>query len=404
MRIYQVIQTLPAIISKLQEVIDDQFALCFAEPLEKEYSSLLKLKEMVEETIDLEATKRHEYKLLPINDEMAEIERNLAKLEKEMEAIVNEMSIDRAKLEKTAQFWYCVRVPRGKNDNTYEQLATQKTGTFITSRRLKAISNEHKSIWSEYQKIQKEHIKQIAEVAATYWESTQRTGEILAYVDVASSVCHGTRPTVTNQLEIDIEGMEVMGIETSVENDMHLDSQIVLVTGPNMGGKSTLIKSVAIMAVLSQAGCFVRAKKATIGVCDAVYCRAGAGDGRGTSTFMGEMSETAAILQSATPQSLVIVDELGRGTSTSDGLAIAWALCEVLPGRCLFATHLHALARHPRVFNMHMTTSNGQPLFRVAPGSASKSLALECATGFPQAVVSLATKVLPSTTRHIHTE
>ena len=124
-----------------------------------------------------------------------------------------------------------------------------------------------------------------------------------------------------------------------------------LITGPNMGGKSTFLRQTALIAVLAQAGCFVPAARARIGLVDRLFSRVGASDNlaRGRSTFMVEMVETAAILAQATPRSLVILDEIGRGTSTYDGLAIAWAVVEAMHdhGRCrtLFATHYHELTR-----------------------------------------------------------
>ena len=127
-------------------------------------------------------------------------------------------------------------------------------------------------------------------------------------------------------------------------------ARLAIVTGPNMAGKSTFLRQNALLAVLAQAGCYVPAKRLRLGVVDRLFSRVGAGDdlARGRSTFMAEMVETAAILTQATPRSLVILDEIGRGTATYDGLAIAWACAEALheTNRCrgLFATHYHELA------------------------------------------------------------
>src|SRR5213075_2851643 len=150
-----------------------------------------------------------------------------------------------------------------------------------------------------------------------------------------------------------------------VPNDVKLDpgaEQILIVTGPNMAGKSTLIRQVALTVVLAQMGSFVPARAARIGVCDRVFTRVGAGDdlARGESTFLVEMRETAHILRHATARSLVVLDEIGRGTSTYDGVSIAWAVAEHLHdrlgARAMFATHYHELCAlaesHPRVRNV----------------------------------------------------
>src|SRR5690606_37521012 len=138
-----------------------------------------------------------------------------------------------------------------------------------------------------------------------------------------------------------------------VANDCRLDeaARLWLVTGPNMGGKSTFLRQNALIAILAQAGSFVPATRARLGLVDRLFSRVGASDNlaRGRSTFMVEMVETAAILAQATPRSFVILDEVGRGTSTYDGLAIAWAVIEAIHDqlrcRCLFATHYHELTR-----------------------------------------------------------
>jgi DNA mismatch repair protein MutS len=188
--------------------------------------------------------------------------------------------------------------------------------------------------------------------------------------------------------------------------------RIWLLTGPNMAGKSTFLRQNALIAVLAQAGCYVPAKSAHIGVVDAVFSRVGAADdlARGRSTFMVEMVETAAILNQAGARALVILDEIGRGTATFDGLSIAWAtverLHEVNGARALFATHYHELtalsARLPRLFNATMTVKEwkGDVVFlhEVAPGAADRSYGIQVAklAGLPPAVIARAKQVLQS--------
>ncbi len=184
---------------------------------------------------------------------------------------------------------------------------------------------------------------------------------------------------------------------------------ILLVTGPNMGGKSTFIRQAALVAVLAQAGSFVPAKRARVGIVDRLFARIGAGDdlARGASTFLVEMAQTARILNRATPRSLVILDEVGRGTSTFDGLAIAQSVVEHLQGkvgcRTLFATHylqLAALERLPGVGNVQVLVQQHRDrlafLHQVVPGAADKSWGVHVArlAGVPEAVVARARDLL----------
>ncbi len=203
--------------------------------------------------------------------------------------------------------------------------------------------------------------------------------------------------------------------EEYVANDTALDpteTQLLLMTGPNMSGKSTYLRQVAILVLLAQMGSFVPAESAQVGVVDRVFTRVGASDrlARGESTFMVEMRETAEILGQASPRSLIILDEIGRGTSTFDGLSIAWAVAEYLhdtPGlqaRTLFATHYHELAdlAHTRagVDNAHFEAREWKEevlfLRRLAPGPASRSYGIQVArlAGLPPAVTSRAREIL----------
>jgi DNA mismatch repair protein MutS len=204
--------------------------------------------------------------------------------------------------------------------------------------------------------------------------------------------------------------------EPYTPNDCKLDgsgaacARLAIVTGPNMAGKSTFLRQNAILAVLAQAGSFVPAKSLRLGVVDRLFSRVGAADdlSRGRSTFMAEMVETAAILTQATPRSLVILDEIGRGTATYDGLAIAWACAEALHDvnrcRALFATHYHELARletrlaHVCNLSLRAKEWNGDLVFlhEAAPGPADRSYGVQVArlAGVPPKVVARAREVL----------
>jgi DNA mismatch repair protein MutS len=215
------------------------------------------------------------------------------------------------------------------------------------------------------------------------------------------------RHPVLEQLAESLDG------ERFVPNDLFMNAEsdrILIITGPNMGGKSTYLRQAALISILAQMGSFVPAASARLPLWDRIYTRIGASDNlaRGRSTFMVEMTETAVILNTAGPKSLVILDEIGRGTATFDGLSIAWAVVEYLhsqPGiKALFATHYHELtelAEHlPGVKNRHVSVkeSDGNIVFlrRVEPGSADRSYGIEVArlAGLPNEVIERARDVL----------
>jgi DNA mismatch repair protein MutS len=203
--------------------------------------------------------------------------------------------------------------------------------------------------------------------------------------------------------------------EAFVPNDVQLDGgthQLVILTGPNMGGKSTYLRQVALLAVLAQAGSFVPARRAKLAVVDRIFARVGASDNiaRGQSTFMVEMQETANILHTATSRSLVILDEIGRGTATFDGLSLAWAVAEHLASnprarpKTIFATHYHELTdladALPGVANFHVVVREWQDdivfLRKVAAGRSDRSYGIQVArlAGLPAGVVARAREIL----------
>ncbi|MBA3453443.1 MAG: DNA mismatch repair protein MutS [Deltaproteobacteria bacterium] len=243
-------------------------------------------------------------------------------------------------------------------------------------------------------------------------------GAALAILDACASLAEVAarrgycRPTVDDGFALEITDGRHPVIEamlpagTFVPNDCRLDpdaEQLVLITGPNMAGKSTYMRQVAQIVLLAQIGSFVPAKAATIGICDRVFTRVGAADNlsRGDSTFMVEMRETASILSTSTRRSLVILDEVGRGTSTFDGVSIAWAVAEYLHdsigARTLFATHYHELVSladsRPRVRNVSVAVREhkGEIVFlrRVVAGGANKSYGIDVArlAGLPKSVI-----------------
>jgi DNA mismatch repair protein MutS len=270
------------------------------------------------------------------------------------------------------------------------------------------------------------HADQLTALAVAVAPQITATAEAIARIDVAASHAHRaaeggwTLPQLIDQpcLEIEagrhpvVEAALREGGERFVANDLSMGpaDRLWLITGPNMGGKSTFLRQAALIAVLAQAGSFVPASSAKIGIVDRLFSRVGASDNlaRGRSTFMVEMVETAAILSQATAKSLVILDEIGRGTSTYDGLAIAWAVVEAMhdQARCrtLFATHYHELTRlagRLDSLSLHHVRAREWKgdlvlLHEVAAGAADRSYGIAVAklAGLPPAVVARARSVL----------
>src|SRR5206468_4044878 len=226
------------------------------------------------------------------------------------------------------------------------------------------------------------------------------------------------RPDVADGFGIRLEGSRhpvgerMMPREAFIPNDVTLDEagRVSLLTGPNMAGKSTLLRQVGLCVVLAQMGGFVPARRAVLGVVDRLFTRVGASDNlvRGQSTAMVEMSETSAILHGATARSLVLLDEIGRGTSTYDGVAIAWAVTEFLHNtigcKTIFATHYHELTQlteelaHARNFNVAVREAGDEIVFlhRLEPGGADRSYGIHVGrlAGLPGVVVGRAWEVL----------
>ena len=270
------------------------------------------------------------------------------------------------------------------------------------------------------------HAEELTALAVAAASAITATADAIARIDVAAShaarAVEGgwTRPQLTDEacLEIDagrhpvVESALTASGERFVANDLSMSAsdRLWLITGPNMGGKSTFLRQTALIAVLAQSGAFVPAARAKIGLVDRLFSRVGASDNlaRGRSTFMVEMVETAAILAQATPHSLVILDEIGRGTSTYDGLAIAWAVVEAmhdqLQCRTLFATHYHELTRLAErldCLSLHHVRAREYKgdlvlLHEVADGAADRSYGIAVAklAGLPPSVVARAKSVL----------
>ena len=275
---------------------------------------------------------------------------------------------------------------------------------------VKAYELEYK-LYSDFRNYSKEFVTMIRETA-------ECIAELDVYTSLATSACEhnyvcpvlndGDGFVVKNGRHPVLE--QILPLGAYVPNDIELSAnsssktQFMILTGPNMAGKSTYMRQNALIAILAQIGSFVPADYAEIGIIDKIFTRVGASDDLtlGKSTFMVEMTETACILNTATAKSLILIDEIGRGTSTYDGVAIAWAVAEYIANqikaRCIFATHYHELNvmanNYPQIKNYRITVSedNGEIEFlrKIVPGGASKSYGIHVAkmAGLPNAVVS----------------
>jgi DNA mismatch repair protein MutS len=268
-----------------------------------------------------------------------------------------------------------------------------------------------------------------SEIRARVAEETKRlqaTARALSVLDVLAALSEIAvrrryqKPTLHDGDELEIVGgrhpvIEAIGETQFVPNDLYMNNsneRLLIITGPNMGGKSTILRQTALICLLAQMGSFVPAERARLPVLDRIWTRVGASDdlSRGRSTFMVEMTETAAILHNATPRSLVLLDEIGRGTATFDGLSIAWAVAEHLhdsaehAAKTLFATHYHELTelaeRLPGAQNYQIRVAEREGevifLYRLERGRASKSYGIEVArlAGLPPSVLVRARDVL----------
>jgi DNA mismatch repair protein MutS len=293
---------------------------------------------------------------------------------------------------------------------------------------LKELEIAISSAQTRQQRLEEALYANLVESVAENVEALLASADAVAELDVACGLAQVAgergyvRPAFVEASTLDIvDGrhpvIEALAGDGFVPNDLHLGldrERFVLLTGPNMGGKSTFLRQAALLVILAQIGSFVPARSMTLGIVDRIFTRIGAGDdlASGQSTFFVEMAEASNILRRSTRRSLLLVDEVGRGTATIDGLAIAQAICEYLLGleseapMVLFATHFHDLValaeRWPLVANFHVTAventaKSGAPVFshRVLPGSTSRSFGIEVArmAGLPAGVIARAREI-----------
>ena len=369
-------------------------------------------------------------------DELRSISRNAKQTIATLEAAERTRSgIGGLRIRYNNVFGYYIEVSRANATRVpadYERRQTLANAERYTTPELKDWEKKVLGAEERIVQIETELFNELCRQIAAQTKRLQATARALAAIDALAALAETAarrrfiQPTMHDGDEIEIiQGrhpvIEIFNEDPFVPNSIHLNNstdRLLIITGPNMGGKSTVLRQTAIICILAQMGGFVPAEKARLPLLDRVWTRVGASDDltRGRSTFMVEMTETAAILHSATPHSLVLLDEIGRGTATFDGLSIAWAVAEYLhdspehTAKTLFATHYHELTelaeRLPGAQNYQITATEreGEVVFlhRLERGRASKSYGIEVArlAGLPPAVLANAREVLAKLERY----
>jgi DNA mismatch repair protein MutS len=339
--------------------------------------------------------------------------------------------IQSLKVRFNSVFGYYIEVTKSNLANVpkdYQRKQTLVNAERFTTPELKDFETKILTAHERCIEIEKQMIEELRKFVLAAAGRIRKSSAAIAEIDLLANFAHISslrdyvRPQLDERNILEAVGgrhpvveclMEDSGEGRFIPNDVHLDTDgpsILLVTGPNMGGKSTYLRQAALLVILAQLGCFVPARMMKFGIVDRIYTRIGASDNlaRGRSTFMVEMTETATILNTATERSLILLDEMGRGTATFDGLSLAWAALEYLHGqigaRTLFATHYHELTlladQLPRLKNIHVGVKETQQgivfLHAIEPGPASKSYGIEVArlAGLPNSVLHRARQVL----------
>nr|POE93482.1 dna mismatch repair protein msh-2 [Quercus suber] len=464
-RAYQVAIRLPNFIGTFEGVMDESYKdvldAQYTDKIRSHSDSLGKLQEMVETTVDLEALDNHEFIIKSeFDDGLRIIRKKLDKIRYQMDQehrdVGEDLNQDTEKklfLENHKVHGWCFRLTRNeagaiRNKKRYQECSTQKNGVFFTTQKLKEMRMEFDQLSDNYNRTQSGLVNEVISVAASYCPVIEALAGVLAHLDVIVSFAHVSvhAPTAYVRPKIHPRGtgstiltearhpcMEMQDDISFITNDVSLvrgESEFLIITGPNMGGKSTYIRQIGVIALMAQIGCWVPCTTAELTLFDCILARVGASDSqlKGVSTFMAEMLETANILKTATRESLVIIDELGRGTSTYDGFGLAWAISEHIIreiGACaMFATHFHELTAlvdtYPQVQNLHVVAHIGdggeeaqQPqdaimantptlaasrrrevtlLYKVVPGISDQSFGIHVAelVRFPRKVVAMA--------------
>ena len=336
--------------------------------------------------------------------------------------------IDSLKIRFNNVFGYYIEVTKSHYDKVppdYQRKQTLVNAERFITPELKQMENTILGADERSRQVEYEQFLLLREEVGRHIDDIQMTADAMADLDVLLGLAEGAqqyrycRPVLDNSMTLRIVNGRHPVIEQNVSGDVFVpndaflepeENRLILLTGPNMAGKSTYIRQVALITLMAQIGAYVPAEAAHIGLVDRIFCRVGASDdlARGQSTFMVEMSETSLILNNATERSLIILDEIGRGTATFDGLSIAWAVAEYLhdelKSRTLFATHYHELTdlansrQGVQNYNVAVREWKEEIVFlrKIVPGAADKSYGIQVArlAGMPAVIVDRAKAIL----------
>jgi len=441
-RVYVSISKLQPLVECLQEncgeessnyaVLQDNFIKDLQE-LQKDFE---KFHQMVETTIDLKQVEQGHFMIKPdFDDNLGELREQLDLLDVKIKAqeskAATELDIEKGKvlkLEHNSQYGYYFRVTLKeeksvRGNKNYTIIEANKSGIKFRNGKLEQLNETFADLSSKYEEQQKSIVAEMISISSGYSEPMTNLGNIISRLDVVTSLAVAAvsapvqycRPNVSPASEAQSSKINITGCRhpivelqdscNYIPNDVDLnpESLIHIITGPNMGGKSTYLRSIGCAVLMAQCGSFVAAESADFSVVDSIMVRIGASDCQmeGVSTFMSEMIETHSILASASSSSLVLIDELGRGTSTYDGFGLAWAVCQHIARelKCptLFTTHYTELTEladeEPNVTNYHVTALVGEDkltlLYQLQPGVCSKSFGIDVAkiAHFPDHVI-----------------
>ncbi|GAA94508.1 uncharacterized protein L969DRAFT_91533 [Mixia osmundae IAM 14324] len=450
-RIYQVSIKLPDLINHLETVGEGapaKLALIkesYLSALTENNTALEKYVEMVETTLDLDELANHRYIIKPdFDDELKRIQKKLNAIRKGLDDVYRDVAEDLGvamdgkvlHFENNPTYGQVFRLTRKesaklKGKPGYIDLANKTNGLTFTTKKLKALNEDQQDCKESYTRKQSSLVKEVVAIAASYDTILEDLNTTIADLDVIVSLSHvavnAVGPYVKPKLHEKGQGklvfrearhpcLEAQDDISFIANDHEFvrgESEFQIITGANMGGKSTYIRQVGCIALMACIGSYVPCTEAELPIFDCILARVGAGDSqlKGVSTFMSEMLETATILKSATKDSLIIIDELGRGTSTFDGFGLAYAISEHIAKEIraftLFASHFHeitSLAQEvPSVRNMHvlalveekpdsLTGRDVTFLYKVEPGISDQSFGIHVAqlARFPDEVIKLA--------------